>query len=511
MDIYYLLHRRFPWLVDFPTLRLRRRKHVVFMPAWLLDWIRTSVHDMPWSQPSIRTTAIQSLSNSRQDPAYWACYPYYMKHARDGDRTFFRHIDVDVKTALDRGRGANATLSRAHYPWTTRMPTSVAPMALRTAFFRTDWAMSPCDRLYVQITHPHARHKQNTHGLQRLTTVKPKSNTTRDLKASQSQRLPRDSESLFHCPLRKPLSSPGRANSRPTPLSLDHKQLPPLVFSKLTESPFYGQLALSLLTRLQINSMIKGMFTEQHCMVEQLCSFVSNCFYKGQLRTVAAISPAVPAISNTIVLHHKATLHQARPLVFLDIAGAEDQHNTHDISVINPNSCTAVVALAKDLITNQINLLSPYGGQAQVSTVHDYQGKKNMLVVVDFTACSSLLFASDPHRSKDSTGQGGVMPILYDAICNSVLVYCTWLQEKQDGITEEDSISTTIDIARILWTRLNNKQRARARVKRLLPPLLYRLARQVLVDANGTEAGHNAMAQLLAYWVKIVRYDFDAI
>jgi hypothetical protein len=34
-------------------------------------------------------------------------YPYYAKYAHEGDRTFFRHIDVNIKQLASSGRGAN--------------------------------------------------------------------------------------------------------------------------------------------------------------------------------------------------------------------------------------------------------------------------------------------------------------------------------------------------------------------------------------------------------------------
>jgi len=57
----------------------------------------------------------------RQDPKYFAIYcalrpdrntnlvsyPYYAKYAHEGDNTFFRHIDVNVKELATSGRGAN--------------------------------------------------------------------------------------------------------------------------------------------------------------------------------------------------------------------------------------------------------------------------------------------------------------------------------------------------------------------------------------------------------------------
>ena len=57
----------------------------------------------------------------RQDPKYFAIYcalrpdrntnlvsyPYYAKYAREGDNTFFRHIDVNIKELATSGRGAN--------------------------------------------------------------------------------------------------------------------------------------------------------------------------------------------------------------------------------------------------------------------------------------------------------------------------------------------------------------------------------------------------------------------
>lgn len=57
----------------------------------------------------------------RQDPVYYALYaalrpdrnwrlvtyPYYAKYARKGDKTYFRHIDLNIPTLLSSGRGCN--------------------------------------------------------------------------------------------------------------------------------------------------------------------------------------------------------------------------------------------------------------------------------------------------------------------------------------------------------------------------------------------------------------------
>src|ERR1700734_3306150 len=57
----------------------------------------------------------------RQDPKYFAIYcalrpdqntnlvsyPYYAKYAHEGDKTFFRHIDLNIRDLASSGRGAN--------------------------------------------------------------------------------------------------------------------------------------------------------------------------------------------------------------------------------------------------------------------------------------------------------------------------------------------------------------------------------------------------------------------
>lgn len=71
-------------------------------------WLRTMYHSVG-----------QQLM--RQDPAYYLwyvalrndhawkfiSYPYYAKYTKPGDKTFFRHIDVNVPDAIEKGRGAN--------------------------------------------------------------------------------------------------------------------------------------------------------------------------------------------------------------------------------------------------------------------------------------------------------------------------------------------------------------------------------------------------------------------
>jgi hypothetical protein len=71
-------------------------------------WLRNSVYSQ-----------IQQVM--RQDPVYYAMYvalrpdhcwrlityPYYAKYARPGDKTFFRHIDINVNDLVKHGRGKN--------------------------------------------------------------------------------------------------------------------------------------------------------------------------------------------------------------------------------------------------------------------------------------------------------------------------------------------------------------------------------------------------------------------
>jgi hypothetical protein len=71
-------------------------------------WLRNMYHSL-------------SQQMMRRDPKYFAIYcalrpdqntnlvlyPYYAKYAHEGDNTFFRHIDLNIRDLASSGRGAN--------------------------------------------------------------------------------------------------------------------------------------------------------------------------------------------------------------------------------------------------------------------------------------------------------------------------------------------------------------------------------------------------------------------
>ncbi|RLL95452.1 hypothetical protein CFD26_105007 [Aspergillus turcosus] len=78
----------------------------------------------------------------------------------------------------------------------------------------------------------------------------------------------------------------------------DHQQLRPLVFSRAKENPFQSQLQISLFTRLKLNGFMDVMFTDQHCMVGDLCNMISDVFYASKLSTAANLEDTVPALGS---------------------------------------------------------------------------------------------------------------------------------------------------------------------------------------------------------------------
>ena len=141
----------------------------------------------------------------RQDPQYFAIYcalrpdqntnlvsyPYYAKYAHEGDNTFFRHIDVNVKELATSGRGANMIqgsvslddereddctmilpgMHRHIQAWDevlTARGRSTGALVHRICDdmftpddekqFDTQWTPQPCRRGQVRVTLPHLPH-----------------------------------------------------------------------------------------------------------------------------------------------------------------------------------------------------------------------------------------------------------------------------------------------------------------------------------------------------------------
>jgi hypothetical protein len=141
----------------------------------------------------------------RQDPRYFAIYcalrpdqntnlvsyPYYAKYAREGDNTFFRHIDVNIKELATAGRGANMIQGSASLDderdddctmilpgmhrhvkaWDAALAargysTGALVHRIQDAMFTPDdeerfgtrWTPQPCRRGQVRFTLPHLPH-----------------------------------------------------------------------------------------------------------------------------------------------------------------------------------------------------------------------------------------------------------------------------------------------------------------------------------------------------------------
>lgn len=63
-------------------------------------------------------------------------YPYYAKYQKGGDRTFFRHLDTNIKNLALKERGACHDLDA----------------------YNTAWTPQPCQSTQVRITVPHLPH-----------------------------------------------------------------------------------------------------------------------------------------------------------------------------------------------------------------------------------------------------------------------------------------------------------------------------------------------------------------
>ena len=175
-----------------------------------LGWLRTMVYSITQQLMRMDITYWMAYSCLRPDRNYWLIsYPYYMKNARLGDSTFFRHVDIDINRAVKTGRGTNmiqgslsltdetedmATeiLPRMHLhmgEWEQRATSRGASFsevisAIKevhftthgddpdTEHFGTDWTKVPCRRGEVRISYPHL-----PHGAQKTAVDAPIRNT----------------------------------------------------------------------------------------------------------------------------------------------------------------------------------------------------------------------------------------------------------------------------------------------------------------------------------------------
>ncbi|KAL2801931.1 hypothetical protein BJX63DRAFT_438336 [Aspergillus granulosus] len=162
----------------------------------LMDWWKTGAGE----QGAAETETLLDLDLSyymwytylRPDKQWrLISYPYYAKNAQPGDSTFFRHIDIDVEQAVERGRGINSIqgsmslddedkkncteiLPGMHQhlaEWNSRVKArgeklnnlvnKILPAqfsAEDAAYFKTQWIPQPCKALDVRITQPGLPH-----------------------------------------------------------------------------------------------------------------------------------------------------------------------------------------------------------------------------------------------------------------------------------------------------------------------------------------------------------------
>lgn len=160
---------------------------------------------MGWARGQVHSLSQQIM---RMDPVYYRLYcalrpdhawrlityPYYCKHAVPGDKTFFRHIDVNVEQLLSIGRGrtmiqgtaslddeeesdCTVIIPKMHrylQQWRDRVEARNPDKSVLNAavsrierehwndedaeFFDTDWTPTPCKAGEVRVTDPGLPH-----------------------------------------------------------------------------------------------------------------------------------------------------------------------------------------------------------------------------------------------------------------------------------------------------------------------------------------------------------------
>lgn len=181
----------------------------------------------------------------------------------------------------------------------------------------------------------------------------------------------------------------------------DHKQLPPVVFSKQLAALNYGR---SMFERLiEREEMPSQMLTKQYRMHPELAAFPSQRFYKNLLTNgVTADDRIMPAFESFKALY-KAT----SPILYFHISGEEGEL---DHSFFNSNEIQVVATVLAQLVSagmaaTSIGVISPYEAQRkkliefinshpripdkniEVKNVDGFQGREKDIIV--FTSVRS--------------------------------------------------------------------------------------------------------------------------
>lgn len=214
-----------------------------------------------------------------------------------------------------------------------------------------------------------------------------------------------------------PLTMFGKA---PTILIGDHKQLTPVVESKMVKGKqqFSAQMGISLFTCLILARNPSVMFREQHRMIPEIGGIVSRLFYNNQL--IHAVDTASRELSGQMTEFNTGTYGIALPFVLIDVNSKADMHNTSRYNLINAAvGLNLVERLLDGYDLCNIAVVCPYRAQyelyrrgmqrmetdydcdlrsLQLSTIDGFQGKEAGIVILDLVVTDSLGFTHELNR-----------------------------------------------------------------------------------------------------------------
>jgi superfamily I DNA and/or RNA helicase len=151
----------------------------------------------------------------------------------------------------------------------------------------------------------------------------------------------------------------------------DHHQLRPLVFSRKQQNPFVEQLQISLFTRLIWNGLPALMLLEQHRMNAALCSFISQVFYDGQLRTSNNLGQYVADVNRRFIKHNSQsnTFRLGGALLWVNVKDSGAEPDARKVSTINVHNAASTIAILQSMVSQntirleEVTVLTPYRGQ----------------------------------------------------------------------------------------------------------------------------------------------------
>lgn len=134
----------------------------------------------------------------------------------------------------------------------------------------------------------------------------------------------------------------------------NHHQLKPLVFSRKEQNPFTEQLQISLFSRLIWNGLPAVKLLEQHRVHTQLCDFVSQVFYDGELRTPDTLDEYVIDVNRRFVKHNSRskTFRTGGALMWVDVKDSQAQPDSRQISTTNVKKAASTVAIIQRTLSN---------------------------------------------------------------------------------------------------------------------------------------------------------------